>query len=269
VIGGAAAGAAFHGRRRGVGPAWPEELGSDRPRQRESESEAGDRRILYSARGRALAGSARERSDMGCGLLVLDRSVFLYCFVISSDFIFPWFAGLAGFFGFSCSKQFRIWINSWSEQFSKFTYFRIWIHFNFNKIRTWTNLNFEQISDLNKFEFWTNLGFEQNCIWTNLNFRIWTNFRFEQILDLNNFQIWTIFWIWTIFGFVFLDLNKFRKLKFSNLNNFLLWTVFLRSDLFSEIIQKNEKRDYTHISWAGPWRARLGGASLAPLMSGA
>jgi hypothetical protein len=37
-------GAVFRGRRRGVGPAWPEELGSDRPRQRESESEASYRR---------------------------------------------------------------------------------------------------------------------------------------------------------------------------------------------------------------------------------
>jgi hypothetical protein len=36
--------------------------------------------ILYSARGRALAGSARERRDMGFGPLALGPSVYVFFF---------------------------------------------------------------------------------------------------------------------------------------------------------------------------------------------
>jgi hypothetical protein len=197
-------------RRRKKGAKWGHRQGGPRPISDffgyfSAMHRGSTRRILYSARGRALAGSARERSDMGCGPLALDPSVFVFYFVILSGFLFPvhWFGGF--FSGFSCSKQFRIWTNSKSEFFSKFTYFfgleYIWI---FNKIQTWTNLNFEQISDLNKFEFWTNFRLEQICIWTNSNFRIW------KISDLNKF------WIWTIFRF-----EQISDLKnFSDLNNF-------------------------------------------------
>jgi hypothetical protein len=69
------------GERRPSASTWPHEerrppLGSNG-------------RILYSARGRALAGSACERSDMGCGPLALDPSVF----VIPSGFflLVHWF----------------------------------------------------------------------------------------------------------------------------------------------------------------------------------
>jgi hypothetical protein len=58
--------------------------------------------ILYSARGRALAGSARERSDMGCGPLTLGLSVFVL-FRYFERYSFPlvhWFGGFFWFFVF-------------------------------------------------------------------------------------------------------------------------------------------------------------------------
>jgi hypothetical protein len=124
--------------------------------------EAYSRQILYSARRRALAGSARERRDMGHGLLAQGPSVFhfLICFRYFCRF---------SFFPSSIVQLFF-----WFLVFQTIS--------NLNNLKRKYNFLFEYISILNK-------------IW------ILKELSFEQILDLNNFHIWTYlnFWIWTNF----------------------------------------------------------------------
>jgi hypothetical protein len=116
--------------------------------------EAYSRQILYSARRRALAGSARERRDMGHGPLAQGPSVFSFSFFslflpvffFSLVHLFKWFFWFLIFQRISYLNNFQI-LNT----------FLIWIHFNFEqnldieKNRILNKFLFEQIWDLNKF----------------------------------------------------------------------------------------------------------------------